>query len=143
MLTTPEQLNFCFTNDLGDSLLTESLCMFHSRLAPTRSRAVTATPMMIFRSQSIPSVAISNWMKAREAMLRLGPVGLATSPRSSQIIREGLEQRALSADALELLVRSGYSLSHAMIMLIARKASEKEYHKMKDFYKFHSCLMEP
>jgi glutamate synthase (NADPH) large chain len=46
---------------------------------------------------------------------------------------------------VELLVRSGYSLPHAMMMLIpeAWENHESMTQVKKDFYRFHSCLMEP
>ena len=61
------------------------------------------------------------------------------------IIREGLSDTACLDNAIELLVRSGYSLAHAMMMLIpeAWENHETMSQVKKDFYPYHSCLMEP
>src|SRR5262249_39649410 len=61
------------------------------------------------------------------------------------IIREGLSDTACLDNAIELLVRSGYSLAHAMMMLIpeAWENHDSMSQVKKDFYQFHSCLMEP
>ena len=61
------------------------------------------------------------------------------------IIREGLSDTACLDNAIELLVRSGYSLPHAIMMLIpeAWENHESMSQSKKDFYRYHSCLMEP
>src|SRR5262249_18271881 len=60
------------------------------------------------------------------------------------IIREGLSDTACLDNAIELLVRSGYSLPHAMMMLIpeAWENHETMSQVKKDFYAYHTCLME-
>src|SRR4051794_455276 len=61
------------------------------------------------------------------------------------IIREGLSDTACLDNAVELLVKSGYSLPHAMMMLIPEAWDNHETMSQakKDFYAYHSCLMEP
>ncbi|MDR2101169.1 MAG: glutamate synthase large subunit, partial [Treponema sp.] len=48
-------------------------------------------------------------------------------------------------NALELLVMSGRSLPHALMMLIPESWNDKNpiSKELKDFYAFHACLMEP
>src|SRR4051794_22002763 len=60
------------------------------------------------------------------------------------IIREGLSDTACLDNAVELLVKSGYSLPHAMMMLIpeAWENHETMSQVKKDFYAYHTCLME-
>src|SRR4029077_2750179 len=61
------------------------------------------------------------------------------------VIREGLSDTPCLDNAVELLVKSGYPLAHAMMMLIPEAWDNHETMSQakKDFYAYHSCLMEP
>ena len=86
-----------------------------------------------------------NWMKAREALFESDLYEPGDVAKIKPIIREGLSDSACLDNAVELLVRSGYSLPHAMVMLIpeAWENNEAMPEIKRDFYKYHSCLMEP
>ncbi len=61
------------------------------------------------------------------------------------IIDQGGSDSAMFDNALELLVLSGRSLPHAVMMMIPEPWSGDEAMspEKKAFYEFHSCLMEP
>ena len=86
-----------------------------------------------------------NWMRAREALFASELYEPGDVEKLLPIIREGLSDTACLDNAIELLVRSGYSLPHAMMMLIpeAWENHETMSQVKKDFYAYHSCLMEP
>jgi len=147
MLTT-EQLGLYFADDLGDSLLTSALCMFHSRFSTNTfpSWQLAHPYRMISHNGEINTLRGNiNWMRAREALFASDLYEPGDIAKIKPIIREGLSDTACLDNALELLVRSGYSLSHAMIMLIpeAWENHDSMSQEKKDFYKFYSCLMEP
>src|SRR3954452_11316054 len=85
-----------------------------------------------------------NWMKAREGLLRSPLLGddLQTI---LPIIREGGSDTATFDNVLELLVMSGRSLPHAILMMIPEPwfGHETMTPEVKAFYEFHSALMEP
>ena len=147
MLTT-EQLGLYFADDLGDPLLTSALCMFHSRFSTNTfpSWQLAHPYRMISHNGEINTLRGNiNWMRAREALFASDLYEPGDIAKIKPIIREGLSDTACLDNALELLVRSGYSLPHAMMMLIpeAWENHDSMSQEKKDFYKFHSCLMEP
>src|SRR5208337_3147025 len=86
-----------------------------------------------------------NWMLAREALFSSELYEPGDLEKLKPIIREGLSDTACLDNAIELLVKSGYSLPHAMMMLIPEAWDHHESMSQvkKDFYQYHSCLMEP
>ena len=89
-----------------------------------------------------------NWMRAREALLDsdLFPGGRGRGlERIFPVCTPGSSDTARLDEVLELLHLGGYSLPHAMLMMIP-EAWEKHPDMdpaIKDFYRFHSCIMEP
>ena len=85
-----------------------------------------------------------NWMHARESLLESELFGedLAASCRSSSPMRS---DSATFDNVLELLVLSGRSIPHAMMMMIpeAYRTRKDLDADVKGFYDFHSCLLEP
>ena len=77
-----------------------------------------------------------NWMRAREALFASELYEPGDVAKIKPIIREGLSDTACLDNAVELLVRSGYSLPHAMMMLIpeAWENHETMSQVKKDFY---------
>ena len=86
----------------------------------------------------------TNRMKAREALLAHKDIGKAISDLRPVVI-EGGSDTACFDNALELLVRTGRSLPHALAMMIpeawATKASLSR--TKKGFYEYHATMMEP
>ncbi|MCX5726365.1 MAG: glutamate synthase-related protein, partial [Candidatus Saganbacteria bacterium] len=70
-----------------------------------------------------------NWMRAR----------------GIDVIVPGGSDSASLDNVFELLVLSGRSLSHAMMMLIpgAWEQNKQMVKEVRDFYKYHACFMEP
>ena len=147
MLTT-EQLGRYFADDLGNPLCTSALCMFHSRFSTNTfpSWQLAHPYRMISHNGEINTLRGNiNWMRAREALFASDRYEPGDVAKIKPIIREGLSDTACLDNAVELLVRSGYSLPHAMMMLIpeAWENHESMSQAKKDFYRYHSCLMEP
>jgi glutamate synthase (ferredoxin) len=147
MLTTG-QLGTYFADDLGDPLLASSLCMFHSRFSTNTfpSWELAHPYRMISHNGEINTLRGNiNWMKAREALFASSLYEPGDVEKIRPIVREGLSDTACLDNAVELLVRSGYPLAHAMMMLIpeAWENHESMSQVKKDFYRYHSCLMEP
>ena len=120
MLTT-EQLGLYFADDLGDPLLDSALCMFHSRFSTNTfpSWQLAHPYRMISHNGEINTLRGNiNWMRAREALFASELYEPGDIAKIKPIIREGLSDTACLDNAVELLVRSGYSLPHAMMMLI-------------------------
>ncbi len=147
MLTT-DQLGPYFADDLDDPLLESALCMFHSRFSTNTfpSWQLAHPYRMISHNGEINTLRGNiNWMRAREALFASELYEPGDIEKMRPIIREGLSDTACLDNAVELLIRSGYSLPHAMMMLIpeAWENHESMPQVKKDFYKYHSCLMEP
>jgi glutamate synthase domain-containing protein 2/glutamate synthase domain-containing protein 1/glutamate synthase domain-containing protein 3 len=85
-----------------------------------------------------------NWMKAREAMFS-SPLFGDDIRKILPIIDENLADSGKFDNALELLVRTGRSLPHAVMMMIpeAWQKHESMSDSKRAFYEYHSCLMEP
>ena len=85
-----------------------------------------------------------NWMYARQGSMSSELFG-EDMTKLYPIIHEGQSDSASFDNALELLVESGYSLAHAMMMLIPEAWGG---HTLMDperraFYEHHAALMEP
>jgi glutamate synthase (ferredoxin) len=85
-----------------------------------------------------------NWMHAREGLMRSAVLG-DDLQKILPVIREGGSDTATFDNVLELLVMSGRSLPHAVLMMIPEPWSTHETMtpEVKAFYEFHSSLMEP
>jgi glutamate synthase (NADPH/NADH) large chain len=85
-----------------------------------------------------------NWMRAREGLLRSTLLG-DDLKKVLPAIREGGSDTAAFDNVLELLVMSGRSLPHAILMMIPEPWSRHETmtSEVKAFYEFHSSVMEP
>ena len=85
-----------------------------------------------------------NWMNARRRTMEsdlLGP----DLDKMWPIIPHGQSDTACLDNALELLIAGGYSLAHAMMMLIPEAWAENEQMDpdRRAFYEYHAALMEP
>ncbi len=87
-----------------------------------------------------------NWMHARQAMFESPLLGDRDSIKKIlPIINPNGSDSAMFDNCLELLVLSGRSLPHAMMMMIPEPwvGHESMSDERKAFYEYHSCLMEP
>ncbi len=85
-----------------------------------------------------------NWMYARQSLFNSELFGDDLKKILPVIDLEGSDS-AIFDNALELLVLSGRSLPHAMMMMIPEPwtGHESMSDEKKAFYEYHSCLMEP
>ncbi|HLX59935.1 MAG TPA: glutamate synthase large subunit [Planctomycetota bacterium] len=86
-----------------------------------------------------------NWMRARQGLFESDLFTKEEMERLMPVCIEGGSDSAILDNALEMLVMCGRSLPHAMMMLIpeAWSGHESMSQSKKDFYEFHSCMMEP
>ncbi|HEV3165824.1 MAG TPA: glutamate synthase central domain-containing protein, partial [Isosphaeraceae bacterium] len=147
-MLTPDQLAGYYADDLNDERLTSAFCLFHSRFSTNTfpSWELAHPYRMIAHNGEINTLRGNiNWMRAREALFDSKLYEPGDVKKLLPIIREGLSDTACLDNAVELLVKSGYSPAHAMMMLIpeAWENHETMSQAKKDFYQYHSCLMEP
>ena len=85
-----------------------------------------------------------NWMAARHAAMQSKFLGKDLD-KLWPLIVEGQSDSACFDNALELLVAGGYSLPHAMMMLIpeAWAGNPLMDEERRAFYEYHAALMEP
>lgn len=85
-----------------------------------------------------------NWMAARQASVS-SPLFADDIGKLWPISYEGQSDTACFDNALEFLVQGGYSMAHAMMMLIpeAWAGNPLMDEKRRAFYEYHAALMEP
>ena len=85
-----------------------------------------------------------NWMRARESLFQCELFG-EDMKKIPPIINPNGSDSAMFDNTLELLVLSGRSLVHSMMMMIPEPWSNHETmdDQKRAFYQYHSCLMEP
>jgi glutamate synthase domain-containing protein 2/glutamate synthase domain-containing protein 1/glutamate synthase domain-containing protein 3 len=85
-----------------------------------------------------------NWMHAREKMFAAAAFG-DDIDKIRPIIEEAGSDSAKFDNCLELLLQTGRSLPHAVMMMIpeAWQKHEDMSDSKRAFYEYHSCLMEP
>ena len=145
-LLTPEQLPRYYT-DLADARTTTALALVHQRFStntfPSWSRAHPYR--RIAHNGEINTLRGNvNWMKAREPVLQ-APVFGEDVQKLLPIIDEAGSDSAMFDDVLELLVHTGRSLPHAMMMMIPEAWQQHQSMEpvRRSFYEYHSCVMEP
>ncbi len=145
MLTTPQLAEFF--PDLIDERVESALALVHSRFSTnTFPSWPLAHPFRyVAHNGEINTVQGNrNWMRAREALLAsdLLPGDIE---RLFPICTPGASDSATFDEALELLHMGGYSLPHAMLMMIpeAWEHHESMDEAKKAFYRYHASLMEP
>ncbi|WP_353259159.1 glutamate synthase large subunit [Prochlorothrix hollandica] len=145
-MLTPHQVGAYFL-DLQDPDLDSALGLVHSRFStntfPSWQRSHPYR--YIAHNGEINTLRGNiNWMHARQSLFASDLFGqdLAKIPR---IINTDGSDSLIFDNALELLVLSGRSLPHAMMMMVPEPwaAHESMSPERKAFYRYHACLMEP
>src|SRR5215469_6334046 len=144
-LLLPDQIP-AFYHDLADPLFVSALALVHQRFStntfPSWDRAHPYR--FIAHNGEINTLRGNvNWMFARQAMF--------ASPLFSDVSKLFPIIDPLTSDsgnfdnALELLVRTGRSLPHAVMMMIpeAWQNHESMSAAKRAFYEYHACLQEP
>ena len=135
-----------FYPDLSDPDFESQLALVHSRFSTnTFPSWPLAHPFrFIAHNGEINTVkGNANWMKARESQLKSDKLG--NIEQLKPIVSPGASDSATFDEVLELLVLSGRSLPHAMMMMIPG-AWEKQLDldpQLRDFFEYHSMIMEP
>ena len=145
MLTT-EQLAEVFP-DLLDERMESALALVHSRFSTNTFPAweLSHPYRLIAHNGEINTVKGNrNWMRAREALLDTDLIP-GDLERIFPIVTPGGSDSCSFDEALELLHLGGRSLPHAILMMIpeAWENHAEMDQARRDFYNFHSSLMEP
>jgi len=136
-----------YYKDLSDPRVTSALALVHQRFSTnTFPTWDLAHPFrMIAHNGEINTLRGNvNWLRARQGAI-FSPILGKDLDKVWPLIYDGQSDSASFDNALELLIMSGYSLAHAMMMLIP-EAWEK--HTLMDpnrraFYEYHAAMMEP
>ena len=134
-----------FYADLREPTLTAPFVVFHQRYstntAPSWERAQPFR--MLCHNGEINTIQGNvNHMRAREG--GLGSSHLAPEALLSPVIDEDGSDSAMLDNALELLVRGGRDVRHALAMLVPEAWEGFDVDPaVRDFYRYQSCLMEP
>ncbi len=135
-----------FFTDLADERLESALALVHSRFSTNTfpSWPLAHPYRFVAHNGEINTVmGNENWMRAREALLDTDTIdGLE---RAFPICTPGSSDTARFDEVLELLHLGGYSLPHAVLMMIpeAWEHHESMPDWKRDFYRFHASVMEP
>ncbi|EDZ64631.1 glutamate synthase, large subunit [beta proteobacterium KB13] len=136
-----------YFTDLKDEKFTSAIALVHQRFSTnTFPSWDLAHPFrMIAHNGEINTVQGNvNWMHARHETMKSMLLG-EDLEKLWPLIEDGQSDSACFDNCLELLVAGGYSLPHAMMMLIpeawaGNPLMDKE---RKAFYEYHAALMEP
>ena len=132
--------------ELANPRVVSALAMFHSRFSTNTfpSWKLAHPYRMISHNGEINTLRGNvNWMTAREALFE-SPLFDDVSKIQPVIDEKGSDTACLD-NAVELLVQSGRSIPHAMMMLIPEAWSGHESMPAEKtaFYEYHSSVMEP
>jgi glutamate synthase domain-containing protein 2/glutamate synthase domain-containing protein 1/glutamate synthase domain-containing protein 3 len=136
-----------YYRDLLDENMKSAMAMIHMRFSTnTFPTWDLAHPFrMIAHNGEINTLrGNKNWMAAREAVME-SPYYGKDLKRMLPIIMEGQSDSATFDTVLELLVMSGRSLPHAMMMMIPEAWSKNDLMDpdRRAFYEYHATMMEP
>ena len=136
-----------YYQDLGDERMVSALALVHQRFSTnTFPTWDLAHPFrMIAHNGEINTLRGNvNWMAARRESMASEVLG-SDLDKIWPLIPEGQSDSACFDNALELLVAGGYSLAHAMMMLIpeAWAGNPLMDKDRRSFYEYHAALMEP
>lgn len=133
--------------DLLDVRVKSALALVHQRFStntfPTWSLAQPFR--MVCHNGEINTVRGNvNWMASRRFSMKSEILGDDLA-KCWPLIPEGISDTASFDNALELLVAGGYSIVHAMMMLIpeAWAGNPLMDEERRAFYEYHAALMEP
>ncbi|MDB5571382.1 MAG: hypothetical protein JWN93_2565 [Hyphomicrobiales bacterium] len=136
-----------YYKDLGDPRFVSALALVHQRFATNTfpSWRLAHPYRMVAHNGEINTLRGNvNWMAARQASVDSKLFGNNIA-KLWPISYEGQSDTACFDNALEFLVQGGYSLAHAMMMLIpeAWAGNPLMDEERRAFYEYHAALMEP
>src|SRR5262249_1737533 len=135
-----------YFEDLRNPAMESALAMVHSRFSTnTFPNWARAPPYRYLSHNGEINTLRGNigWMHARESMFHSELFG-DDIKKILPVIDESGSDSAMFDNALELLVLSGRSLPHAVMMMIPEPLGDPHMPADKRaFYEFHACVMEP
>ncbi len=136
-----------FYDDLRNPLCTSALALVHQRFSTNTfpSWKLAHPYRFIAHNGEINTVRGNvNWMNARRRTMESDLLG-ADLDKMWPLIPHGQSDTACLDNALELLLAGGYSLAHAVMMLIPEAWAGDPLMDAgrKAFYEYHAALMEP
>jgi len=138
---------FAYYGDLADERLVTALCMVHQRYSTNTfpSWRLAQPFRMVAHNGEINTLSGNrNRMLARQRHLACEALGDDLADLLP-VLTDGASDSAQFDQCLELLVRSGRSLPHSMMMMVP-EAFGPLYHMSTDkraFYEYHAAIMEP
>lgn len=142
----PDQVGTYF-KDLQDERMTSAISLVHSRFSTNTFPAwPLAQPFrMVAHNGEINTVKGNRfWMQARESNFLSNEFGEDLN-KILPVIEPEKSDSASFDNALEMLVATGRSLPHALMMMIPESWNEKNpiSDELRAFYEYHSTFMEP
>ncbi len=136
-----------FYDDLRNPLCQSALALVHQRFSTNTfpSWKLAHPYRFIAHNGEINTVRGNvNWMNARRRTMESELLG-ADLDKMWPLIPHGQSDTACLDNALELLLAGGYSLAHAVMMLVpeAWAGNPMMDAKRRAFYEYHAALMEP
>lgn len=136
-----------FYRDLQDPLAESALALVHQRFSTNTfpSWKLAHPYRMLAHNGEINTVRGNvNWMNARRHSMSSDLIG-PDLDKMWPMIPHGQSDTACIDNALEILVAGGYSLAHAMMMLIPEAWTRNQHMepKQRAFYEYYAALMEP
>jgi len=137
-----------FYHDLSHESMVSAFALVHSRFSTnTLGTWKLAHPYRyVVHNGEINTLRGNiNWMTARESMFKSEELGDDIEKLLPIIATSGQSDTASFDNALELLLSTGRSLPHSLLMLIPEAWADHipMDQAKRDFYEYHSCLMEP
>lgn len=142
----PDQV-LTYYKDLQTEKTTSAIAIVHSRFSTNTFPAwELAQPFRIVAHNGEINTVKGNrfWMQARESAFESKDFG-DDIKKIFPIIEPGKSDSASFDNALEMLVATGRSLPHALMMMIPESWNDKNpiSEDLKRFYEYHSTFMEP
>jgi glutamate synthase (NADPH) large chain len=136
-----------FYKDFGDESMTSAIAMVHQRFSTnTFPTWELAQPFNFLCHNGEINTLRGNvaWMRAREQLFGSEAYG-TDAERIHPIIEPNMSDSASLNNAIEVLFHGGRSLPHVMMMMVPEAWQNDDLmpKAKKDFYEYHSCLMEP
>jgi glutamate synthase (NADPH/NADH) large chain len=134
--------------DLHDALFTSAIALIHSRFSTnTTPKWKLAQPFRyIAHNGEINTIRGNlNWWMSKEKLLETTAFSKEELEKLKPICGESLSDSGNFDNVLEFLVLSGFSLPHALMMMIpeAWQHDQQMPDYKKAFYEYHKTMMEP
>ncbi len=134
--------------DLQNEALKSAIAIVHSRFSTnTIPKWKLAQPFRTIAHNGEINTIQGNkhWWQAKEAILQSDVFTAEEMEKLCPVIGTELSDSGSFDNVLEFLMMAGYSLPHALMMMVpqAWQYDESMQQNLKDFYQYHQALMEP